>query len=112
MKYHESYRTKEQICFQLLNSIRKSEPVGLTKNKVISTVHLSSYQMREYIPYLLDNELITVDWSNSIRVSPSKTDPRKKRATVRNVYCHISQKGLEYLNRFTAIQQVVETIQI
>ena len=110
--YHEAYRSREQILFQLLNSIRKSEPTGLTKIKIVYFVHLSSYQMKEYIPYLLDNDMITVDWSNSTRVAPSKTDPRKKRATVRGVYYHISEKGIEYMTRFTAMQQVVETIQI
>ena len=112
-KIHELYRTKEQIISDILNSLQKHEPNGLQKIHLIYYARLSSGQLKQYLPYLLDNNMIIVDWSNSTRVAPSKTDPRKKKATVRGNLYHISNKGLEYLNRYQDMQHVVsESIQI
>jgi predicted transcriptional regulator len=54
----KAYRGKYQIIAEMLNIINESDSKGVTKTSIMYNAFLSYAQLKEYLPFLLENGLI------------------------------------------------------
>jgi predicted transcriptional regulator len=87
--HNPHHRHRVEIINQILTVVYRHYPEGINKTRVMYHCELSSQQTRAYIPYLVENDLLTV----------SEDHNNKHKGNVMNLY-FLTQKGLCFLKLY------------
>ena len=112
VKQHGSYRSKDEIIYEILTAAKEYESKGgIYKKKLLYMSRLNSWQFGRYLRELLDNGLLTCSLTGR-EVAASTTNYRKKKGGRRSDTFHVTQKGLQYLLMVDEMQRSVPGVHI
>jgi predicted transcriptional regulator len=85
------HRHKIDTISDILLAIRNSEPNGILKFHILCQAEISTSQIENYLPYLIENELIYT----TMNINPRQANNKKP-----TIFYHISKKGRIFIKLY------------